>query len=633
MSKESLFNHVRNEDVVIWAGAGLSLYAGYPSGEQLKNILIDNLTANEISEINTSQNLPELAEDIYRIKNHNRNFLINVLKKTFLNHIPISTKVHDNISNIPHFKTIITTNYDELFEKAYKNRSEVIYSSMNIPYVSKDKTNLFKVHGSFIEPNSLIITKSDYNNFFKASRDNEVFWTVIKERVSTKCVLFLGYNLEDPNTSVIFDKISDELKENRKEYYFIAPNIPPLKEKDLNHKGINYINSTAEDFIDELILNIKENIVSDLELGRTSADTFNTFLNNFSLKSELLAQNNKFKLKSINGLDGKVEGIIDLKFKDDEEYIKRFREIVNGKSIGEIELSREKLEKLEFRVSGIKLTEINDNNMFVIKTAPKKILKIDVKFVDGFEINDLETKIFSTTDFVELQLEYKNSIIKIKIETTKGSIINYNLSFEYFKDFTRVKDGIDLYTLQENIGLSKQFTVFTDKPGEKFRKSFPEFPELVNQAKNYKKYFEDLRMIEDFFNIRFINFSFASIGNDNFNIVEKIISVINGEILHYDFDGELSSEYEFDNAEESIKYFKDINDLNPTVEFNIDENEIVELHNQKISLGYRKIQIIESYIYNFEELLERKNRKVIFKSKCDKMTMFYHNCEEFKLIQ
>lgn len=33
MDKQKLFEYIRGEDVVIWAGAGFSKYAGYPLGE------------------------------------------------------------------------------------------------------------------------------------------------------------------------------------------------------------------------------------------------------------------------------------------------------------------------------------------------------------------------------------------------------------------------------------------------------------------------------------------------------------------------------------------------------------------------------------------------------------------------
>ena len=76
MHKENLFNLIRNEEVVIWAGAGLSLYAGYPSGKTLGEVLYSNLSESEKNIINPNSTLPDLAEEIYRIKGGNKNYII-----------------------------------------------------------------------------------------------------------------------------------------------------------------------------------------------------------------------------------------------------------------------------------------------------------------------------------------------------------------------------------------------------------------------------------------------------------------------------------------------------------------------------------------------------------------------------
>ena len=47
MYKESLFQAISKGEVVLWAGAGLSLYAGLPSGVQLREILYEGLTPLE----------------------------------------------------------------------------------------------------------------------------------------------------------------------------------------------------------------------------------------------------------------------------------------------------------------------------------------------------------------------------------------------------------------------------------------------------------------------------------------------------------------------------------------------------------------------------------------------------------
>ena len=90
-------------------------------------------------------------------------------------------------------------------------------------------------------------------------------WTTVKAQILTKNVLFIGYNIEDPNIEVIFNRITDSLGLHKRECFLVAPSLKPIKRNDLAQKGISYINAKGEKFIDELIENIKENILSDQE--------------------------------------------------------------------------------------------------------------------------------------------------------------------------------------------------------------------------------------------------------------------------------------------------------------------------------------------------------------------------------
>ena len=341
--KENLFNLIRNEEVILFIGAGVSIYAGYPSGEKLKQIIYEQLTPSEKENISEHLNLIELTEQFFRIRNHNRHSLLEILNKTFLKASTQNLETHDLLKSIPHFKTIITTNYDKLLEESYQDRGQLIFSENQMPFIDKSKVQIFKIHGDLADPKSIIISQSDYNNFFKENTERNLFWSVIKERLTTKNVLFLGYNLEDPNVSVVFDKITDTFQENKKETYLVAPNLQDHKRIDLIRKGINYIDSDAESLIQELFENIKENIATDLQESKIGADTFNRFLNNLNLTSDFTGSKKGLKLKSINGLNGQIEGKLNFTFKKEDDSVKRFIDFTLGKQLGDFELTDEQI--------------------------------------------------------------------------------------------------------------------------------------------------------------------------------------------------------------------------------------------------------------------------------------------------
>ncbi|WP_188050776.1 hypothetical protein [Flavobacterium sp. GP15] len=115
MEKERLFELIRKEEILLFAGAGFSMYAGYPSGKDLSKTMHANLTPSQQNEIQLTSDLLQVTEDIYNIKNSNKNYLIEVLKKEFQKE-PSSIKTHQLLAKIPQIKTVITN-----FAEAVKN--------------------------------------------------------------------------------------------------------------------------------------------------------------------------------------------------------------------------------------------------------------------------------------------------------------------------------------------------------------------------------------------------------------------------------------------------------------------------------------------------------------------------------
>ncbi|MDV3579778.1 hypothetical protein CMU79_17715 [Elizabethkingia anophelis] len=309
-NKLSLFENISKEEVVLFAGAGLSLYAGFPSGNALRDIFFNSLNEaekahiipnfREIDEnyVTQSLNLMDLTEDIFNLKG-NRNHLIKVLKDVF-NKKPTSLHVHENIAKIPHLKNIITTNYDTLFEDVLGDTGEVILENSHIPYIDPKKRQIFKIHGDLSHIDRIILRKTDYNNFFKNNSESDIYWNLIKERLSTKAVMFIGYSLDDSNISVIFDKIIDSIGDDMKDVYFIAPSLSEPKKAKLIKKNIKYIESTGEEIFKEILQYLNNNIIKDLEKGNVAPNTVKLYTDkNFGLDIGLKSNKAGFFLTNV----------------------------------------------------------------------------------------------------------------------------------------------------------------------------------------------------------------------------------------------------------------------------------------------------------------------------------------------
>ena len=361
--KESLFQSISKGEVVLWAGAGLSLYAGLPSGARLREILYEGLTPLEKEEVRKNSDLSHLTDEICKLKG-NRNYIIKVLTSTFTKDFS-STETHKIISKIPHFRNIITTNYDRLFENAYGNKLNLIFSDNHTPYIDDKKVNLFKIHGDLSDPDSIIITKSDYNRFFENDTEQNTIWNIIKGIVATKSILFIGYNLEDSNVEVIFNKIKNKTGKNGKECYFVAPNIPPIKSVNLEKANIHPISLTEEKFFEELIEYLRKNITKNFENKYISSDVYSEFIGNFDLKSEIEVDSSIGKniVKNLTGIEGK-DTKIEMTFSVSKSFDEINNKVNNLTSIGDISeemtIDKEMLSGFNLDINGISYRNIND---------------------------------------------------------------------------------------------------------------------------------------------------------------------------------------------------------------------------------------------------------------------------------
>src|SRR5690606_11711712 len=294
-SLNELFKLIRDEQVCLWVGAGFSLYAGYPSANGLKEKILQELGAIHL---NSGKELIDIAEAF--VTKRGRKELQGLIVKIFSIE-PKDTTYHNILAKIPHFNSIITTNYDKLIENAIgKGKCVIIRSNQEIARTSEKKVHVFKIHGDITRPKKLVLTKSDYSELY--NKDNKSpFWAAITKEIASKHMLFLGYGYEDPNIWAQFSYIEKKLGESRRQKFLVAPGLDPLKVEALNQKGIHYIDMSGEEFVLALEKHIKEHVIFDLEGQLIRTDTGLGFLKNYGLVGDLTPGRRGFKLKNIRG--------------------------------------------------------------------------------------------------------------------------------------------------------------------------------------------------------------------------------------------------------------------------------------------------------------------------------------------
>lgn len=624
MYKENIFEHIRREDIILFVGSGFSLYAGYPTANELKEIIFNKLTKPEKEDIGTHSNLADFSEDVKRIKGGNKGFLIDVLKNVFNDKEPINTDYHKKLSTISHIKTFITTNYDSLLEDHFKKSEyDLLTEDIHIPRKRKNRTEIFKIHGDLNNLKSLILTESDYIDFYKKQL-NSIYWNTISERISSNNILFIGYSLEDNNIRYIFESITEKLKEFRKQVYFLAPNQKQHKINDLSRQGIHYIDSTSEEFIDELLDNFKKKCISDLKEGITSPETVREFARKNNLNIDYKTKENRYEIESINSSE--LTKKMNFQFNSNKEF-QSFHS-----SMGQ--LFRGEKTDLNIDINQFKGFNLSMNDFEIYNKSQLKAIKIiypventsiNIFFENGFELTKIKTEIKKTPKIFYLDVILESGIIQTKFFRENLPKARFEFTYKHNKICSSLKDEIEYFKLIYYLSIGENYTI--ELFDEELKKPIPKLIGLADQAENFLKYFEGLKRIELKYKIRFKKIFFKEINEKLYNLVMLISSLIENNIAEINFEKEFVISLKKDYADETYQELKQLDSgIINNYMIPIGKEEIL-IHNMKINLGFKRIVLISPIIVNSRKFFNKKTHEIILKSKTNS-ALVYYNAEE-----
>jgi hypothetical protein len=197
---------VKEDRLIPFVGAGLSQPLGLPSW----NRLIDDIAVD----LGYDPQVYRLSGDIEQLAGYyvatrgSVDPLVRKLKRRFdpTDRAIRASECHRLLvdMNLP---AIYTTNYDRIIERAFKlhkRRCHTITSIKDIVGAPSNVTYVVKFHGSFHEPESLVLTEADY-----FERLDLVSALDLKLRADTlgRSLLFLGYSFSDMNMRYLLYKL------------------------------------------------------------------------------------------------------------------------------------------------------------------------------------------------------------------------------------------------------------------------------------------------------------------------------------------------------------------------------------------------------------------------------------------
>ena len=211
--------HLINGDAAIFAGAGLSVGAGYVDW---KGLLKD--IAKEIDlEIDKETDLISLAQ--YHVNERGgRGGLNQKIIEQFKEKAEI-TENHNILARLP-IRTFWTTNYDSLIEDSIEfalKRVDVKHTPSQLANpLYKREAVVYKMHGDAKHPQQAVLTKDDYEQYHKK---NEGFITTLSSDLTSKTFLFIGFSFTDPNLDYVLSRVRLFLDNNSRPHYCIIKEV------------------------------------------------------------------------------------------------------------------------------------------------------------------------------------------------------------------------------------------------------------------------------------------------------------------------------------------------------------------------------------------------------------------------
>lgn len=242
---DALIREFARGNVVLFIGAGLSQGAGLPGWIDLMKPLADRVGYRLPADrsLVTGDHLLRAAQ--YFLNTMGRRALAEYLRERLESTNIVLTESLRLLARLP-ATTIFTTNFDDLLERALKagNRPFTrITTAIHFTQASSDKVRLVKMHGSWEQPETLVVTLSDYHQYF---RTHALLAQQLSASLVDKTFLFVGYSLTDHNFNQIHAQIEYDLGHHGRRAYAAMFNPSPMDVDDLAVRNIHVISLRGE---------------------------------------------------------------------------------------------------------------------------------------------------------------------------------------------------------------------------------------------------------------------------------------------------------------------------------------------------------------------------------------------------
>jgi Sir2- and TIR-associating SLOG family/SIR2-like domain len=212
---ETFVKELEEENVAIFAEAGLSVAAGYVDWRTLLQPIAQELELD----IDQEHDLISIAQYHLNEKQNRSGLNRALIEQLSPGHIP--TENHRILARLP-IKTFWTTNYDKLLEESLKGTGKIPDVKYTVDHLKLTKPRrdaiVYKMHGDIDHPDNAVLTKDDYEQY-QVTRGQ--YTTALSGDLVAKMFLFLGFSFTDPNLDYILSRVRISLHGRPRDHYCI----------------------------------------------------------------------------------------------------------------------------------------------------------------------------------------------------------------------------------------------------------------------------------------------------------------------------------------------------------------------------------------------------------------------------
>ena len=208
MIDEPLVRALAHKEAVAFVGSGASIPSGLPDWRKFLENMMDYAEGLPGTDWSRTRQLLKEGDFLLAAEMLQRELPIptftRFIEDTFGKPGLEPNELHRSIARLP-FSLAVTTNIDCLLEAAYRNPSVCTWRDPDAVFnaIRSQRFTIVKLHGSVSDPLSARLTRTHYRD---GTLTNPEFNECIKDLLTWKTFLFIGYSLRDSDLLYLIDE-------------------------------------------------------------------------------------------------------------------------------------------------------------------------------------------------------------------------------------------------------------------------------------------------------------------------------------------------------------------------------------------------------------------------------------------